>query len=487
MKKMNFECLLLALMIVLCSGLAGCKKEKDPVEPKPDEENKIYIISDNFDANALLYKTDVANKCTYIESWAQINEDSYVPFMQCVDANGKAKWGNWLQITSHEVIGWVSTTVFDITTEGNVIDIYSAKGDSGDIMHPYITMIRPDGSFAWGENGKMFYDFGEYANNTPCEGYVAADNVGGAWIAACCAGPMMAVARVNSEGDMVTDPLLLDTVGSAGAKSNIRNPQMFVNSNNELLMIVQYAEPAGGGLGEPKINGYIDVIKISADGQIQSREQLMSEKTYSSGFRPKVVEDALGGAYVICQVEENAIAKVYAYHFDTNGKTNGFGEVDMLPEGSSTGFLHVLATLDKISNKLVCVFTDSYAMEAYTLLQTIDQTGSKGFEGKGKQLTMAPKGSFLLDMAKLVTTDDSRILMTFVNKSTATDSESNLYKAWIDIKKGEAQVEKEIKVDMPLLNDGDADSEDAITDGILRHIWVEPGSSKIYGYDLKVK
>ena len=487
MRKFNLGCLL-ASMTSLVLGLVGCKKNDD--EPvKPVEENKIYVVSDNFNVSDLvLYKTDPVSKCTYIESWAQVSEDCYVPFMQCVDATGKAKWSNWVQMTKREAISWVSTTVFDITTEGNVINIYSAKGDSADIMYPYITMIRPDGSFAWGEDGRLFYDFGDNANNTPCEGYVAADNDGGAWVAAACAGSMLAVARVNSEGNMVTDPILLDPAnGSSGAKSNIRNPQMFVNSNNELLMIVQYADPVGGGVTEPKINGYIDVVKISADGAIQSQELLMSDKTYSLGFRPKIVEDILGGAYVICQIEENAIAKVYAYHFDSNGKTNGFGEVDVFPTGSASGFLHSYATMDKNSNKLVCVLCDSYGAEAYTVLQTIDHTGNKGFEENGKQLTLAPVGSIISDMAKLVTTDDSRILMTFVNTSFATDAEINLYKAWIDIEKGEAQVEKDIKVDVPVLYDGDVDSKDVIIDGVLRHFWTFPGSSTIYGYDLKVK
>lgn len=486
MKKFNLG-YLLVFASILVLGLVGCKKD-NPVEPKPVEENKIYVVSDNFVMDAMLYKSDVKSKCTYIESWTQTNDDCYVPFMQYVDANGKAKWSNWVQMTKREAISWVSTTVFDITTEGNVINIYSAKGDSGDIMHPYITMIRPDGSFAWGENGKLFYDFGENANVTPCEGYVAADNDGGAWVAACCAGPMMAVARINKEGNMVTTPILFDPAnGSSGAKSNIRNPQMFVNSANELLMIVQYAESVGGGVTVPKINGYIDVIKISADGTIQSHELLMSDKTYSSGFRPKIVEDALGGAYVVCQVEENAIAKVYACHFDANGKTNGFGEVDILPAGSGTGFLRSYATLDRNSNKLVCVLCDAYGMEAYTLLQTIDKTGNRGFEENGKQLTMAPAGSIISDMTKLVTTDDSRILMTFVNTPFATDADINLYKAWIDIEKGEAQVEKDIKIDVPILYDGDSDSKDVIIDGVLRHFWTAPSSNTIYGYDLKVK
>lgn len=485
MKKINLGCLL-ASVAILILGLVGCKKD-DPVEPKPVEDNKIYVVSDNFVMDAMLYKTDIKSKCTYIESWTKVGEDSYVPFMQYVDANGKAKWSNWVQMTKREAISWVSTTVFDITTEGNVINIYSAKGDSGDIMHPYITMIRPDGSFAWGENGKLFYDFGDKANNTPCEGYVAADNNGGAWVAACCAGPMMAVARINSEGDMVTDPILFDPAnGSSGAKSHIRNPQMFVNSSNELLMIVQYANSVGGGSTEAKLDGYVDVIKISADGTIQSQELLMSNRIYSLGFRPKIVEDGLGGAYVVCLIGESTILKAYAYHFDANGKTNGFGEVDIVPTGCTTGSLNVLATLDKSSHKLVCVWSDINGSGAYTALQTIDQTGHKDFEGDGKQLVMVPEGSIISNMAKLVTTDDSRILMTFVN-SPLTGSNINLYKAWIDIEKGEAQVEKDIKIDVPILYDGDSDSKDVIIDGVLRHFWTAPSSNTIYGYDLKVK
>lgn len=488
MRKINLGCLL-ASVAILILGLAGCKKD-DPVKPDDpiDDENKIYIVSDNFImSNAFIHKTDATSKCTFIESWAEVSKDCYVPFMQCVDANGKAKWSNWIQMTKREAISWVSTTVFDITTEGNVINIYSAKGDSGDIMQPYITMIRPDGSFAWGENGKLFYDFGENANFTPCEGFVAADNNGGAWVAAACAGPMMAVARVNSEGNMVTDPILFDPAnGSSGAKSHIRNPQMFVNSNNDLLMIVQYADPVGGGSTEAKIDGYVDVIKISADGTIQSQELLMSNRIYSLGFRPKVVEDGLGGAYVVCQVGESTLLKAYAYHFDVNGKTNGFGEVDILPTGCSTGYLNVYATLDKNSHKLVCVWSDVNGVEAYTALQTVDQTGNKDFEGDGKRLIMVPEGSIMSNMTKLVTTDDSRILMTFVN-TPLSGSNVNLYKAWIDIENGEAQVEKDIKIDVLASYDGDNDSNDIIIDGVLRHFWTSPHSSTIYGYDLKVK
>ncbi|MBQ0024763.1 MAG: hypothetical protein KBT00_03430, partial [Bacteroidales bacterium] len=172
--------------------------------------SEIKEYSCEFPINELLYKTDPVTKNIYVESWATVNDSYYAPFMQCISPEGKLKWDNWKIMTSYGGRPFINLNIFDVTSDGHVINIFSARKEGSKEMVPYITKISPDGKEEWGKNGIMFYELNPYATGTefsPTEGMVAADNKGGAWIAACNSLDELVVRRVSSNGEM-SEPII---------------------------------------------------------------------------------------------------------------------------------------------------------------------------------------------------------------------------------------------------------------------------------------
>lgn len=462
----------------------SCTKDNIIVpEPTPVPKN-LTIVDNTFTIYDLIEKTDTKTGNTFLESWEGVN--SYTPRLQCVGPDGKLKWDKWLPLTSLQAVSTINRTLFDITTAGNVIDIYNARSSAKtDGVHcvPYITMIRPDGTKAWGENGKLFYDFGALSNiKSPIEGIVAADNNGGAWIVAGSPRKQLAVARVNADGDFVVKPILLNPdKGTSGVKDNIYRPQLIVNDNNDLFMVVQYVNYVGEG--QDMIVGYTDVIKISADGQVLNQQLLIAEESFHMGTLARLYKDGKGGVYA-SWVSGLQHPTIKLYHFDADGNVAGFNAVNLLPQGSSAGAMKLVAAVDPATGNFNSVLCDDGMKKSDIYFQSVDLTGKTTFSGPGIKLIDMPEGDHFSSMMKFVRTEDNRYLLTYVYNMN--NKGQYLYKAWVDVQKGSTVPECVVRVDYLVSGMGSYGDTDAVYNNHLRLFWHFGGHPGIYLYDLSL-
>lgn len=418
-----------------------------------------------FPINELLYKTDPVTKNIYVESWATVNDEHYTPFMQCLPPNGKLKWSSWKKMTSLEGRPFINLNIFDVTSEGHVINILSARKEGSKEMVPYITKISPDGKAEWGENGKLFYELKPYVTGpeySPTEGMVAADNNGGAWVAACNSLDELVVRRVGSSGEM-SDPIIFTN----GDKRFIRRPQLLVNDKNELFLIVQLANQKGGGGTQTILEGHVDVIKISEDGRVLSQKELMSERKFYPGLRAEINPDNRGGAFVMLRSGVTT-AHEYVYHFNSDG-TPDTPEVDIRPDGyrgvigsqtvviPGTGQL-VVATIEKINNK--CSISAN----------SVDLKGNILWGEQGVTLLECPDGVMLsTSIFKALVLKDSSVYLSFIDQPIGKYDRLCGMTVYPD--GSTSGPETVLEIDRTISSGGTSDCKYMLLDGYLRHIW----------------
>lgn len=485
------------LFLAAVTFFSACEKEVIP-EPVPVPKN-LTVFSDNFKVPDMLYKVDPVSGDIYLQTWKQETlpgqkegTSTYVPYLQRLDKGGKLKWNQWVPFTRKAGISYVNYTVFDTTTDGCVIDCFSAYGQN-ESSQAFITKINPDGTYAWGNEGKLFYDFGDKAVDSPCESFVAADNEGGAWIAAGNGKETLVIARVDKDGNFVVDPIVFSSrKGTARDKQLVRRPQMYVGADNSLFALLQYGNKSGEDDEDTMIEGYYDVVKIPADGNVDNiiQNHLMDDdQKFNGGMRALLTEDGESGAYAIF---ENGVVQIHAYlyHFDSNANVNVKG-VDIYPSGSFFSALNIYTALDSKTKDLVILLQDllpnGYNNDFSVVnLQIANQNGQLKYELDGKNiLETNNKGALWGRMGYFVPAADGKFIYTFL-WDVAKKSDI-LYQSRIDIDKGEMQdINEVVEIDEILSAGPSIDTRMQVTDGFLRHIWYLEDDDHIFGYDIKV-
>ena len=462
--------LYLTLTLLLCS----CNDEFVPV-PTPLFSG-IQDYPCEFSINELLYKTDPVTKNTYVEGWATVNDEYYVPYMQCISPEGRLKWDNWKIMTSLGGRPFINLNIFDVTSDGHVINIFSARKEGSKEMVPYITKISPDGKAEWGENGKLFYELNPYVTGkefSPTEGMVAADNAGGAWVAACNSLDQLVVRRVSSSGEM-SEPIIFTN----GDKRFIRRPQLLVNDKNELFIIVQYADQKGGGGTQVVLQGHIDVIKISEDGRVLSQNVLMSERKFYPGIRAEIDPDSKGGAFVMLRSGISS-AHQYVYHFNSDGIPDT-PEADIKPDGYQ-GVIASQTVIYPGTDRLVVLTIEKINNKCSLSANSVDLEGNVLWGDQGVTLLDCPDNVMLsTSIFKAMALKDNSVYLSFIYQPKG---KYDLLCGMTMNPDGTAsEPEAVLEIDRTISSGGTSDCEYMLIDGCLRHIWYNRADYGFKGY-----
>ena len=491
MKKIFFAISLTAALIS-CTKIetipgSGTEKEPEPVVSRLDEYATSFRVYD------MLCKTDVRTKTTVIESWdSEIisGQESYTGCYQCFDADGKAKWADWVHVTRLPSEQYINTTVFDITSDGGIMDCYNVKDVKTGAQLPFIQKITSDGKRAWGQdgNGILFYTFKQDLEHQqevsvpPCEGCVAADHNGGAWVAAGNSVDSIVVARVDGRG-IISRMIKFDSNGSLGKKTYVSRPQMIVGDDDELYLLLQYADIEG-----TMYKGYSDVVKISEDGKLLKRQTLMPEKSFTRGLFGQISPDGKGGAFVLYKASDGFSLHLYMEHFDKDGNVD-FNEIDLNPKGSVGSRLSVQSALDPVSGNCCVFYMDDSSVCTYLFVQSVSPDG-KVLLGKNGEplLVMETKtGDFLLHncgFKLLHSQTDNRLHLYYAIKKTHSVPE---IKTLTFSSTGEmSDLRDVVELYIDSLANGYEDGTDAVIDGNFRFWWLKSNSKKIYSYSDKL-
>lgn len=491
MKKI-FYAISFAAVLVSCTKTvivpgSGEEKEPEPVASRLDEYSTPFRVYD------MLCKTDVRTKTTAVEIWNSetiSGQESYIGYYQCFDVDGKAKWADWVPVTKLPSEQYVNTTVFDITSDGSIIDCYNVKDVRTGAQLPYVQKITPDGQRAWGAdgNGLLFYTFEQDLDHQmeypvpPCEGYVAADHNGGAWVAAGNSADSIVVAKVDGRGT-ISRMIKFDSNGSLGKKTYVSRPQMIVGDNDELFLLLQYADIEG-----TMYKGYYDIVKISNEGELLQRQTLMPEKSFTRGLYGQICPDGKGGAFVMFKASDGFTLHLYMEHFDKDGKVD-FNEIDLNPKGSAGSRLAALSALDPVTGNCCVVYMDDSSVRSYLYAQFVSPDGKilLGENGDPKLELETRTGDFLAHNCgfKLIhnPADGSMHLYYAINKlHCVREIKTHTLSATGEM--SDARDVVELYVDP--LADGYEDGTDAVVDGNFRFWWLKSNSKKIYSYSDKL-
>lgn len=454
--------------------LCACSDVLVPVPTPLFSEIQEYPCE--FPINELLYKTDPVTKNIYVESWATVNDDYYVPYMQCLSPEGGLKWSSWKKMTSLGGRPFINLNIFDVTSDGHIINIYSARKEGSKEMVPYITKISHDGKEEWGENGKLFYDLNPYPTGpefSPTEGMVAADNKGGAWIAACNSLDQLVVRRVSSDGEM-SEPIIFTN----GDKRFIRRPQLIVNDRNELFLLVQLANQKGGGGTQVILEGHVDVIKISEDGRVLSQNVLMSERKFYPGLRAEIKQDSKGGAYVMLRSGISS-AHQYVYHFNSEGIPDT-PEADIRQSGYK-GVIGSQAVVNPDTGQLIVLTVEKINNKCSLSANSVDLEGNILWGEQGVTLLDCPDDTMLsTSIFKVLVLKDKSVYISFLRQPIGKYDCLCGMTLYPDGTKSEP--ETVLEIDKIISSSGTSDCDYMLVDGCLRHIWYNRADKCFMGY-----
>ncbi len=469
------------LILTVLAAISSCAKTDVSPQPwtSPLEE---YI--NEFKLYDMLYKVDPVSGITYIETWrAQTisEQESYIPYIQCILPDGSRKWSSWVPMTTLPAEQYINKTVFDITSSGDMIDIFNTKDIATGAQIPHIQKYTSDGQFPWGRNGKEFYRFKQDLSEPvpPCEGYVASDGNGGAWIAAGNGLDSVVVSRVNSDGERISQWVKFSSAsGTLGEKTYVSNPQMLVAGDGSLFLLLQYASFEYAAV----YSGYYDLVRISPSGEILGCSTIMNEKNFTQGIHAQICEDGRGGAYVMFNASVEGRLHAFLEHFGSDGNID-FPEVDLTPSGSG-GSLKGRLAVDPASGKCVTVMTQSDSNRAYMMGQVVDLSGSKlvGESGFPLLLLTTDEGDDIsgsYGFRLIYNPGTGKIHLYYVLDRYHKDP---VLKACTISTGAELSGMRDVvEIDASRSSDGDADSRDAIFSGKFRHYWMRTSQTRIYG------
>lgn len=477
MKRLFFT-LSLAALAFSCT-----KTEQIPDPAREKEPQPVVSLLEKctcpFRMEDMLYKADARTKNTFIESYK-----GTTGYYMCIGPDGQPKWNDWVPVTTLPSREYYNKTVFDIASDGSVIDCFNVLNEATGAQIPYIQKINADGTPAWGKDGIHFYTFLQDLAHPvpPCEGFVAADHNGGAWIAAGSSADSIVLARVDRDGRF-SKMLKFDSKGTLGEKTYVSRPQMMVGENDELFLLLQYAN-----LETTLYDGYYDLVKISPDGEILSRETLMPQREFSRGIFGQICPDGRGGAYVVLDAPKNGRHHTFVEHFNAQGKID-FKEVDLLPEGASGNVYSSCSAVEHESGKCVVVMLDNTSVRSYLYAQTVDLQGHVliGEDSDPLQLLKTEDYVFLSGSQgfKLIPSPtDGRLHLYYV---LTKGQRYPLLKTFVLSTEGKISDERNVvDLDVTLLSDGYEDSVNAVIDGNLRFWWLKNNSFNYYSYSDKL-
>ena len=461
----------------------GDENEPEPVASRLDEYATPFRMYD------MLYKTDARTKITVVESWDSemiSGQESYIGCYQCFDADGNAKWVDWTHITRLPSEQYINTTVFDITSDGDIIDCFNVKNVETGAQLPYIQKITADGQRAWGQdgNGILFYTFKQDLEHQtenpvpPCEGYVAADHNGGAWVAAGNSADSIVVARVDGSGN-ISRMLKFGSNGSLGNKTYVSRPQMMVGDDDGLFLLMQYADIEG-----TMYKGYYDILKISNDGRLLQRRTLMPEKSFTKGILGQISPDGKGGAFVLFKASDGFALHLYMEHFDKDGNVD-FNEIDLNPKGAAGNRLAARSVTDPATGNCCIVYMDDSSLCTRLSVQFVSPDGKVLLGENGDPLLAMETraGDFLVHNCgfKLFhsQTDGRLHLYYAIDKAHSVREIKTLTLSAT----GEmSEVRNVVDLYVDPLTDGYEDGTDAVLEGNFRLWWLKSNSKKIYSY-----
>ena len=487
MKKIFFAISFTAVLIsctrtVTVPGI-GDGQEPEPVVSRLDEYATPFKVYD------MLCKTDARAKITVIESWNGemiSGQESYIGRYQCFDADGNAKWADWVHVTRLPAEQYINTTVFDITSDGHIIDCYNVKDIETGAQLPYVQKITSDGHRAWGQdgNGILFYTFKQDLEHQlenpvpPCEGHVAADHNGGAWVAAGNSADSIVVARVDAGGN-ISGMLKFNSIGSLGKKNYVSRPQMMVGADDGLFLLMQYADIEG-----TMYNGYYDVLKISNDGRLLNRQTLMPEKSFTNGILGQISPDGKGGAFVLFKASDGFVLHLYMEHFDKDGNVD-FNEIDLNPTGAAGNRLAARSVTDPETGNCCIVFMDDSSLCTRLFVQFVSPEGKtlSGENGEPLLAMETRRGDFLVHNCgfKLFhnPTDGGLHLYYAIDKAHSVREIKTLTLSATG-EMSEARNVVDLYTDF--LTDGYDESTCAVIEGKFRLWWMKSNSKKLYSY-----
>lgn len=487
MKKI-FPAIFFAAVLVSCTKTvtipgSGSEKEPEPVVSRLEEYPTPFRVYD------MLCKADVRSGAAFIESWdgeTISGQESYTGRYQCFDADGNAKWADWVPVTRLPSEQYINTTVFDITSDGSIIDCFNVKDVETGAQLPYVQKITPDGQRAWGRdgNGILFYTFEQDLEHQvespipPCEGYVAADHNGGAWVAAGNSVDSMVVAKVDGIGN-ISRMIRFDSAGSLGKRDYVSRPQMIVGAGDELYLLLQYADVEG-----TMYKGYYDILKISKDGSVLQRRTLMQEKFFTNGLYGQMIPDGKGGAFVLFKASDGFTLHLYMEHFDKDGNVD-FDEIDLNPGGSFGSRLSARSALDPETGNCLVVFMDDSSVRSYLFVQSVSRDGKVllGEDGNPHQVMETRTGDFLVrncGFNLLHNPADGRMHLYFtIDKAHGV---RELKSSTLSASGEMSDVRDVVEMYVDSLADGYEDGTDAIMDGAFRFWWLKSNSKKIYSF-----
>lgn len=457
----------------------------DPRKEMKPETGRLSIYTSPFKIYDMLYRTDPVTENTFIEIWRNqtiSGQRSYIGYYQCFDKDGIPRWGDWVSGNGLPSEQSTNKTVFDITSDGGIIDCFNVMVDveSGDQM-PYIQKIAANGKRRWGNDGYPFYHFapGPSGETPPCESFVAADHKGGAWVAAGNSEDSVVVARVDASGRF-RKMLKFDSKGTLGKRRYISRPQMIVGDNDELFLLLQYADYEGMYIG------YYDLLKISPDGTVLSEETLMSERMFSRSIYAQLYPDGRGGAYAIFKASDGWSLHLYMEHFNAQGKVD-IAEIDLNPKGPAGSVLSACAAVDPESGKCVVVFMDDSSVRTYLYAQVVDLDGNVllGKDSDPLLLFKTDDYEYLSHTCgfKLIYNQGNMHLYYVLEK----DNEHRMLETrTISVEGTLSDTRDVVEMGSSRLGDGYEDCVDAVIDGRLRFWWLGSGTKNYYSFSDKL-
>lgn len=473
------------LILALASLAVACTSKISipyPGSEQVPQTGGLVIYTNSFKMNDMLHKTDVNTGVTYIESGRGeiiAGQRSYTGYYQCYDAAGMPKWHEWLPITRRPSWEYCNKTVFDVTADGSAIDCFSALDTETGFPAAYIQKLTADGEYPWGSDGKLFYAFVPPSQEPdPYEGFVAADHTGGAWVAAGNSVDSIVVARIDKDGNYGR-MLKFDAEGSLGVRQYVSRPQMLVADNDELFLLLQYANLYG-----TMYEGYYDLVRISSEGEILSTVTLMPERMFSRGIYAMIGPDGRGGAYVLFKAAEDYVLHLFLEHFNAQGQTD-FEEVDLTPGGAAGNSLEARLAVDPESGNCVTVFMDDTSFNTYLLVQSVDLKGNVllGKDSSPQLLFKTEDGTSLnhtCGFRLFHYSQDGKVHLFY----TVVKEQTNpiLKTCTISAEGTMCDARSVVEIGVPQLSDGYEDSVDAILDGHLKFWWMNYRSVNSYGF-----
>lgn len=378
--------------------------------------SELKVYTKDFIVREFSVKESVAQKKVYVEAYSSAidREKGYNPYMLCLDKNGKVLWG-WTGLSKRISSSSTNWTMFDVTSDGGVIECYNAVTDStvihdeyGDyktaVHNPFVTKLDSDGQHVWGsapEYDIPLYEFtGDFISYSPIGSYTVSDNAGGAWVAAWSEPKeddiiakkvcnQMVFVHLDKDGKRISTPYVLNNAsGTFEQRSFVNRAQMYTDNDNNLYAIVLYQTIVGA-----TSYGYYDLVGLASDGTFRGQELLMSDRSILGEIRARITKDGKGGAYITMAAvnEADECNRLWMYHVAADGSIDA-KDIDLTPE-YCTASIKTGHAIDPQTGNIAVITMDSYPpgsrdAKEYLYYMVLDSKGNKIVSDNGRPIVL---------------------------------------------------------------------------------------------------